>query len=66
MLVEQVSVEESAPVVTDISFPDELGIPAASSFQVDDDAGWLSRLEQQGWVEVMRERARNFVARRRV
>jgi hypothetical protein len=55
MLVEQVSVEESAPVVTDISFPDDRGIPKASAFQADVEAGWIT------WLE----RAREVIERRR-
>jgi hypothetical protein len=66
ILVEQVSAEESAPVVTDIAFPEELRIPSAASFQVEEDEGWLEWVRRQGWGAAVVERTRQLVARRRL
>jgi hypothetical protein len=65
MLVEQVASEESAPVVTDIAFPDEVGIPTASNFPHEADEGWLAWLEGQRWGGDVAQRTRQLLARRR-
>jgi hypothetical protein len=56
VLVEQVSAEQSAPVVTDITFPSELGIPlpAPQSFEA----------QESDWWALWLERARQFTSRR--
>ena len=63
MLVEQVSVEKSRPVVTDITFPNELDIPAAPLFQQEEVVGWLLWLRRQPWAATVVERTRQFTAR---
>jgi hypothetical protein len=65
ILTEQVKAEASAPVVTDISFPDDLGIPSAASFQPDERAGWLEEWQQR-WAGDLLARTRTWVARRRL
>lgn len=65
ILVEQVSAEGSAPIVTDIAFPAELSIPSASSFQIEEDEGWIAWVRRQPWGAAMVERARQFVSRQR-
>jgi hypothetical protein len=63
MLVEQVSVEQSRPVVTDITFPNELGIPAPPLFQQEEVEGWILWLRRQSWGATVLERTRQFTAR---
>jgi hypothetical protein len=63
ILVEQVTIEEGAPVVTDISFPDEVGIPAASNLPQEEDEGLAQWLQRQGWGTAMIERTRQLMAR---
>jgi hypothetical protein len=65
ILVEQVSAEESAPVVTDISFPSELGVPTAANFGGEIDEGWHAWLQRQSWGPAALDRARQLMARRR-
>jgi hypothetical protein len=65
MLVEQVSVEQSKPVVTDITFPSELGIPAPPLFEPEEVEGWVLWLRRQPWGEAVLERTRELTSRRR-
>jgi uncharacterized protein (DUF58 family) len=65
ILVEQVTVEQSAPVVTDISFPDEVGIPAATNFPQEVEEGLVQWLQRQGWGAAMVERTRQLRERLR-
>jgi hypothetical protein len=67
VLVEQVSVEQSSPIVTDITFPSELGIPIAPlpgvpGEEVDE---WVVWLQRQPWGAMVMERARQLMQRRR-
>jgi hypothetical protein len=64
VLTEQVKEEASAPVVTDITFPDDLGIPSAASFPRDDGDGWFEQWPQR-WAGDLLERTRAAIARRR-
>jgi hypothetical protein len=63
MLVEQVTVEQDAPVVTDITFPGDLRIPSASNFQPEEEEGWIAWLQRQSWGAAALERARELMAR---
>lgn len=67
ILVEQVSAEQSAPVVTDISFPSDLRVPAAPlpTLQELDEEGLIAWLQRQPWGAAVWERARQFTERRR-
>jgi hypothetical protein len=65
VLVEQVSVEQSAPVVTDITFPSELGIPVAPlpTVQGSEADAWIAWLQRQTWGATLMERARQLMLR---
>jgi hypothetical protein len=65
VLVEQVSAEESAPVVTDISFPSDLAVPSASTFQGDVEEGLLAWVRRQEWGAAALERTSRILERRR-
>jgi hypothetical protein len=65
MLVEQVSVEQERLVVTDITFPDDVRIPAPSPFPPDEDERWAEWLQRQPWGAAVLERTRQLMARRR-
>ncbi len=64
ILAEQVKAEASAPVVTDITFPEDLAVPAAVAFPHEERAG---RLEPwwQPRVDELLARTRQLMARRR-
>src|SRR5690606_26002135 len=62
-LVEQVSADERAPVVTDITFPADLRIPAASTFEPEEEDGWVQWLRRQTWGAAALERTRQLMAR---
>jgi hypothetical protein len=66
VLVEQVSVEQSTPVVTDITFPSELGIPVPPPHRLEPEESdaWITWLGRQSWGAALLERARHFTARR--
>ena len=63
ILTEQVKADATAPVVTDISFPENRGIPAASNFVPESDGGWLDRLPRPNWVRDLGARRRRWMAR---
>lgn len=63
ILVEQVTVEEDDPVVTDIIFPSDVSIPAPPPPTVDNDTNMESWLRRQPWGEALLERARQMMAR---
>lgn len=63
MLVEQVSVEQSRPIVTDITFPNELGIPAPPLLQPEPVDGWLLWVRRQPWGASLLARTRQFTRR---
>ena len=64
VLVEQVSVEEDMPVVTDIAFPTDLRIPPAAHFLQEEEEGVTAWLQRQPWSTTLVERVRAMVARR--
>lgn len=65
VLVEQVSVEQSTPVVTDITFPSEVGIPVPQPQDHEpEEEAWMRWLERQSWAAPLLDRARNFSTRR--
>lgn len=63
ILVEQVSAEDSAPVVTDIAFPTDLRIPSASNFEADEDPSLLDWVQRQPWGEAMAKGVRQSLAK---
>ena len=64
VLVEQASAEQSAPIVTDISFPSDLRVPVAnlSSTQEPEPEDWLAWLQRQPWATPLVERTRHLGA----
>jgi len=65
VLVEQVSIEQSRAVVTDITFPSELGIPTPLPFEQAEVEGWVLWLRSQPWGAAVLERTRQLTSRRR-
>jgi hypothetical protein len=65
VLVEQVTIEQSRAVVTDITFPDELGDPASQPYDDTEVYGWVPWLQRQPWGAAVLERTRQLTARRR-
>jgi hypothetical protein len=63
VLVEQVSVEESTPVVTDITFGENMGIPSPANFEPDEAESWTAWLQRQPWGAAEIDRARQWRAR---
>lgn len=64
VLVEQVTIEEDKPVVTDITFPSDKRIPAPPMLSPSDEDGWLEWLRRQSWGEALLERTRQVMGRR--
>jgi hypothetical protein len=64
VLVEQVTVEEEKPVVTDITFPSDSRIPAPPIFSPSEEEGWVEWLRRQSWGEALLERTRQVMGRR--
>ncbi len=63
MLVEQVSEEQSRPVVTDITFPNDVGIPVPPLFQPEEVDRWILWLRRQPWGADVLERIDKLTAR---
>jgi hypothetical protein len=65
ILVEQVSAEQSAPVVTDISFPSDVRIPVAplANPQQTETEEWVRWVQRQPWGTTWLERARQLMTR---
>lgn len=63
VLVEQVSAEDAAPVVTDIAFPSDLRIPPASDFEAEEDPTLLDWMQRQPWGETIAKQVRQWGAK---
>lgn len=63
VLVEQVSTEDAAPVVTDISFPSDLRIPSAANFDAGDDPSLLDWAERQPWGTAIAKQVRQTISK---
>jgi hypothetical protein len=63
VLVEQVTTEDEAPVVTDITFPGDSGVPSVP-FPSPGEEGWAEWLRRQSWGEAVLERTRQVMGRR--
>ena len=63
ILTEQIEEDEAAQVVTDITFPEDVGIPASSSFVPEAGTGWLEWLPRPIWASDLATRARQMMSR---